>query len=77
MRLEDCMRDPKETASREGWGPLHNSTCLATTPFMVFSVTCVITSVTYPNLRCVLGYSNDQQLHRKCCLMTLGARVCS
>ena len=41
---------------------------------MAFSVTCVI-SVTCPILRCVLGYTNGQQLHHKCHLMTLGVQV--
>jgi hypothetical protein len=31
---------------------------ISSTPFMVFSVTCIY-SVTYPNLRCMLGYTDD------------------
>jgi hypothetical protein len=40
----------------------------STTPCMESSVTC-------PILRHILGYTNDQQLHHKCHLMTLGVRV--
>ena len=32
-------------------------------------------SVTYPILRRMLGYTNDQHLHHKCHLMTLGIQV--
>jgi hypothetical protein len=32
-------------------------------------------SVTYPNLRHMLGYTNDQQLHAECHLLTLGVQV--
>ena len=32
-------------------------------------------SVTYPILRHMLGYTNDQQLHHCCHLMTLGVHV--
>ena len=31
--------------------------------------------VTYPILRRKLGYTNDQQLHHRCHLMTLGVQV--
>ena len=32
-------------------------------------------SVTYPILRRMLGYTNDQQLHHQCHLTTLGIQV--
>ena len=32
-------------------------------------------SVTCANLRHMLGYTNDQQLHAECHLMTLGVQV--
>ena len=32
--------------------------------------------VTYPILRCILGYIDDQQLHYDFHIMTLGSQVC-
>ena len=50
------------------------STLVTTTPFMVFSVTCVIVLLP-PILRRMASYTNDQQLCLKCHLMTLGVRL--
>ena len=35
----------------------------------------MVFSVTYPILRHMLGYTNDQQLHHCCYFMTLGVQV--
>ena len=40
---------------------------------MVLNVTCAV--VTYPILRHMTGYTNDQQLHHNCHLMTLDIQV--
>ena len=47
----------------------------ATAPFMGVSAICVVMSLTLFEAY-VLGYTNDQQLHHQCHLMTLGAQVC-
>jgi hypothetical protein len=45
--------------------------------YNVYGIQCHMPdSVTYPILRCMLCYTNDQQLHHKFHLMTLGVQVC-
>lgn len=47
------------------WYALH-------TPFIMFSVTCIIVSLTFI-LRIILGHTND---HHYCHFMTFGVQVC-
>jgi hypothetical protein len=60
--------EPHSFTPNSNFQTLATSPMHTTTLFMVFSVT-------YPILRRMLGYTNDQQLHHQCHLTTLGIQV--
>jgi hypothetical protein len=48
---------------------------IASTPFIVYSVTRVTVSLSNPILKHMVGYARYQQHHHQCHVMTLGIQV--